>query len=165
MSAAVVVDVLVDSPVWEALPEAEELVTQAIEAAAGLADRPLRPGAEVSVLLADDAMVRGLNRQWRGKDSATNVLSFPAAAPGETARAPLLGDIALAYETIRREAGDEARPIADHLRHLAVHGFLHLIGHDHLTNAQAEAMEALERRILASLGVPDPYADTGAAPL
>jgi probable rRNA maturation factor len=150
------VDVLVEADGWSRLPDAGELIARALAAAAGAAGVALREGAEVSVLLADDRAVRALNRDWRGQDRPTNVLSFPAAR-GPLADAPMLGDIALAFETVAREAEDEGKPLADHVAHLAVHGFLHLIGHDHETGADAEVMEALERAILAGLGVPDPY--------
>jgi probable rRNA maturation factor len=116
----------------------------------------------LAVMLSDDAGVRTLNANWRGIDKPTNVLSFPALQP--SGRLPddaprMLGDIAIAYETTRREADDEGKLFDHHLSHLAVHGFLHLVGYDHENEAEAEAMEELERRILAQLGVPDPYAD------
>ena len=135
-------------------------------------------GADVSLCLADDAALRALNSRWRGVDKPTNVLSFPSAvdavadrvgcAPKGVQKDALLttgygvrlhlGDIALAYETLAREAEDLGVPLADHYRHLIAHGFLHLIGYDHETDAEAERMEALERRILARLGAADPYA-------
>lgn len=114
--------------------------------------------AEVSVLFADDAFVRGLNARWRGRDKPTNVLSFPAAAggaPGPRA----LGDIVLAYETVEQEARAAGKPFLHHAAHLLVHGFLHLLGHDHETDAEAAEMEAREARILETLDIPDPYAD------
>ena len=121
------------------------------------------PEMELTVILADDAAVRALNAEWRGKDKPTNVLSFPAATPEEIARARaggpplLLGDVVLALETCRREAEDEGKPLADHLAHLVVHGVLHLLGHDHATEPEAERMEALEVAVLARLGIADPY--------
>ena len=113
---------------------------------------------ELSLLFSDDAHIRVLNRDWRGKDKATNVLSFPAldVAPGDPLP-PMLGDIALAFETVRAEAALEQKPFDHHLTHLIVHGLLHLLGHDHEDEAQAEAMEALERQALARLAIPDPY--------
>ena len=111
-------------------------------------------GAELSILLADDAFVRTLNKQWRGKDAATNVLSFPAAGP---ARAMTLGDIAVAYETSAQEAADRGMALADYLTHLLIHGVLHLIGYDHETDAEADEMEALESRALLVLGIASPY--------
>lgn len=109
---------------------------------------------EIVVLLTDDAAVHELNQRFRGKDKPTNVLSFPAP---ETAR-PHLGDLVLASGVCIAEAADQGKTVGDHLSHLVVHGVLHLLGHDHEDDAEAEAMEAKERAILASLGVADPYA-------
>jgi probable rRNA maturation factor len=117
----------------------------------------------VDITLADDAAQQALNRQYRGVDSPTNVLAFPAAdlgAPLPKGAPLLLGDVVLAYETVRREADEQQKPFADHLRHLVVHGVLHLLGFDHVDSAQAAAMEAHEIAILAELGVPNPYRDT-----
>ncbi|MBM3561229.1 MAG: rRNA maturation RNase YbeY, partial [Alphaproteobacteria bacterium] len=111
----------------------------------------------------DDAELRALNRNWRGRDKPTNVLSFPAGDDGETAaaqaRALWLGDVVIAAETVQAEASDAGMTIADHLAHLVVHGVLHLLGHDHELAAEATRMEALERAILARLGIADPYGD------
>ena len=132
--------------------EAERIIARALDAAATATGMQ----GEVSVLLCDDAAICVLNARWRGMDKATNVLSFPAAPmPGVHA---LLGDIALAFETVAREAESEGKTLADHTAHLAVHGFLHLVGHDHETDAQAQEMEAAERSILLGLGHADPYA-------
>jgi probable rRNA maturation factor len=118
----------------------------------------------VGVVLADDAEQRRLNRTYRGKDAPTNVLAFPvagSAAPAVAAGPPvLLGDVVLACETVAREAAEQNKPVADHLRHLVVHGVLHLLGFDHATDADATMMETREIAILARLGVPDPYRDT-----
>jgi probable rRNA maturation factor len=103
--------------------------------------------------------VRRLNACWRGIDKPTNVLSFRAAPAERAADAPMLGDIALAYETLAREAEESGASLADHYRHLVAHGFLHLIGYDHQTDEEADRMEELETRILAKLGVADPYAE------
>ena len=117
--------------------------------------------AELGLVLTDDASIRALNAQWRGKDKATNVLSFPAFPdPGPDRIPPMLGDIVLAQETVAREATLEQKPFDHHFTHLVVHGFLHLLGHDHETEEEAETMEAAERRILAALAIPDPYAVT-----
>ena len=130
------------------------VVRPAIAAAAARA-----PAAgEMSVLLADDAAVKALNRDWRGIDEPTNVLSFPAAAPKAAGLPALLGDIAIAFETVAREAKAEKKPFLHHLAHLAGHGYLHLLGYDHQTDSDAEAMEAIERDILAAMRIPDPYA-------
>ena len=145
------------SDLWRALPESEALARRAIQASCALTGATLKEGAEVGVQLADDARVRALNRQWRHIDAPTNVLSFPAFSTAGLAIAPMLGDIVLAYETTLREAEAEGKTLADHAAHLIVHGFLHLLGLDHLDDAQADAMEAMETRILASLGVGDPY--------
>jgi len=157
-----IIEVLVVADCWQSEPEAEAVIGRAIAAAAELVDAG--PGeAELAVMLTDDAGIRTLNRNWRGIDKPTNVLSFPARPPagarGSDAAPRMLGDIAIAYQTTRREADDEQKPFAHHLSHLAVHGFLHLIGYDHENDQDAETMEALELRILARLGIPDPYAD------
>lgn len=107
-----------------------------------------------TVLLADDETLRAMNARFRGKDRPTNVLSFPAAGSAGPA---YLGDIALALQTVAREAAEQEKTVTDHIAHLIVHGVLHLAGHDHGEERQAEAMEALERRILAALGIADPY--------
>lgn len=156
------IDIVVESSLWAEQPEAEPTLRQAIAAAASA--RIPHTAAEVAVVLTDDAAIRRLNSQWRGVDRPTNVLSFPAlsAAHGTTVGNDgpprLLGDIVLSYETLAREAAAEGKPFCHHLAHLAVHGFLHLLGYDHESDGAAEAMETLEGDILAQLGVPDPYA-------
>ncbi len=143
---------------WSALPAREELIARI---AAVITMHPscarLR-GREANVVLADDALVRTLNRTYRGKDAATNVLSFPFAASPGSEETGHLGDVILAQETVLKEAAAQGIPAEHHLQHLVVHGLLHLIGFDHETDAEAAAMEQLETRILAELGVPDPYA-------
>ena len=155
-------EVLIVAECWQAEPEAEATVLRAIAAAAETVDADTGD-AELAVMLTDDSGIRTLNANWRGIDKPTNVLSFPALQPPggiEPDEAPrMLGDIAIAFETVRREADDEQKPFVNHLSHLAVHGFLHLVGYDHETEAEAEAMENVERQILAGLGIPDPYAD------
>ena len=160
-SALPLTEVLVVAECWQTEPDAEAVIHRAIDAAAEIADADVGE-AELAVMLTDDTGIRTLNNNWRGIDKPTNVLSFPALQP--TAGAPpdaprMLGDIAIAYETTRKEADDEEKPFDHHLSHLAVHGFLHLIGYDHEKDDDAEAMEGLEREILAQLGIPDPYAD------
>ncbi|MCJ8143524.1 rRNA maturation RNase YbeY [Ancylobacter sp. A5.8] len=160
---AIEIDVLVEAPAWDAVPDAESLVTRAVIAACEGAATEYEldiEGAEIAVMLTDDAGIRALNRDWRGKDKATNVLSFPTPEVARRGGDPHLGDIAIAIETLEREATSEAKPFADHLVHLAVHGTLHLLGYDHEVPEEAEEMEAMERAVLASLGVPDPYAET-----
>lgn len=146
--------VRIEAKSWRAVPKIAALIRRAARAA--LATVPRGTGS-VSVLLADDEEIRRLNAEFRGKDSATNVLSFPAAEiPGDPE--PVLGDIVLAFETCLREAEAERKTIEAHLAHLVVHGVLHLTGFDHETEKEAEAMEGRERAILASLGIADPYA-------
>ena len=157
---------------WQIEPDAEAIIQRAIATAAEIVNAGpagTDPGearfgeAELAVMLTDDAGIRTLNLNWRGIDKATNVLSFPAlqpTGPGAPEDAPrMLGDIAIAYQTTRSEADDEQKPFDHHLSHLAVHGFLHLIGYDHEQDDDAEAMECLETEILAQLGIPDPYTD------
>ncbi|KJC47379.1 rRNA maturation factor [Bradyrhizobium sp. LTSPM299] len=161
MSAFPATEVLVTAECWQTEPDAEAVIHRAIEAAAEIADADVAD-AELAVMLTDDTGIRTLNNNWRSIDKPTNVLSFPALQPtgNEPADAPrMLGDIAIAYETTRREADEEQKPFDHHLSHLAVHGFLHLIGYDHENDDDAEDMEALEREILSQLGIPDPYAD------
>ena len=155
-------EVIVAADCWQDQPDAEAVILRAINAAAEMVDSDVGD-AEIAVMLTDDAGIRTLNRNWRGIDKQTNVLSFPAlqpTGPREPDDAPrMLGDIAIAYQTMRKEADDEQKPFAHHLSHLAVHGFLHLVGYDHETDDEAESMEALEQEILAQLGIPDPYAE------
>ena len=129
------------------------------EAAAKELSLQSKHSIEISLLFADDARVQPLNRDWRAMDKPTNVLSFPSVdlEPGATLP-PVLGDIVLAYETIGREAEEERKPFDHHVSHLLLHGFLHLLGYDHQTEAEAARMEAIETRVLASLAIPDPYA-------
>lgn len=155
------VEVIVADERWSAaLPDPEAMAAGAVKAALAVEPAASVPeSAEVAVLLAADASVRELNRTWRGRDQATNVLSFPAppgASPPGTAH---LGDIALAYETTLREAEAEAKSLVDHAIHLIVHGTLHLLGRDHAEEGEAETMEALEIEALARLGIADPYYD------
>jgi probable rRNA maturation factor len=151
------IDVVIASARWRQAPRAAGVVRRAISAAAPARTR----NAELSVILTSDRAIRTLNRRWRGRDKPTNVLSFPAPASRGIPRH--LGDIVLAYETVAREARAEAKPLDHHIAHLALHGFLHLLGYDHESHGQAEAMERRERRILARLGVPDPYAERDGA--
>ena len=157
-----ITEVLVVADCWQAEPDAEAIVQRAIAAAAEIVDADVGD-AELAVMLTDDAGIQTLNLNWRGTDKPTNVLSFPALQPtgavGPDDAPRMLGDIAIAYQTTRREADDEAKPFDHHLSHLAIHGFLHLIGYDHEKDGEAEAMETLEAQILAQLGIPDPYAD------
>lgn len=136
----------------------DALAEKAVLAALAGAKARVKGAAEISILLTDDAEQHELNAQWRGKDSATNVLSFPQIEPFGPV-VGLLGDISLARETLEREAADLDKPLADHFTHLVVHGFLHILGYDHLEEAEALQMENLETHILHGLGIDDPYAD------
>lgn len=141
------IDIAKQSELW---PDCDALIKRAIGAAISVLQEP-RFG-ELSIALSDDENVQTLNRNYRNKDKPTNVLSFPIAPP-----APLLGDIVLAYETIKREAKDRDISFDNHLTHLLIHGFLHLQGYDHQTEREASVMEALEIKALASLNIDNPY--------
>ena len=151
---------------WPSPPDWEDLAEHAASALAGVAPELANPRLAASLLFADDAEVHALNREWRGKDKPTNVLSFPmleredllALAPAGPPE--LLGDIALALETCAREAADKGISLEHHAVHLIVHGLLHLAGYDHETSPEdARAMEQLEIKALAQLGIADPYGD------
>ena len=145
------IEVEVEAPAWsEALADPAGSCRKAAEAALKAAARE----GDVVVLLTDDEAVAELNAGFRGKPGPTNVLSFPAP---ETAR-PHLGDVAVACGVCVREAQEQGKRLEDHLMHLVAHGVLHLVGYDHEDDAEAEIMEALERKVLAGLGAPDPYA-------
>jgi probable rRNA maturation factor len=150
----------VEDPRWvEALPDVAALIERAVgQALAEVLSGP-RP-IEVGVRMVDDAAIAALNRDWRGRDRPTNVLSFPM---GEPAPAPdpalpwLIGDIVMAYETVTAEAARDGKPLDHHVAHLAIHAALHLLGHDHETDSEAETMEQAEIRLLRRLGIADPY--------
>jgi probable rRNA maturation factor len=150
------IDVIVEAPQWDAARGAEATIRRALSEAA-IATRANFADRVLAVLLTDDAAIRRLNAQWRNIDKPTNVLSFPPAPSAVPDAVQSLGDIAIAYETAAREAKTDDKPFDHHLAHLAVHGFLHLLGYDHESDADAQTMEQLERVILARLGVPDPY--------
>ena len=141
------IEVFVQAGAWG---EVDPLIHRAIEAGLSVIDQP-RLG-ELSIVLSDDAHVQALNRDYRGKDKATNVLSFPVPPP-----APLLGDIVLAHETLTREAKEKTASFEAHVTHLLIHGFLHLQGYTHENDVDATVMEALEIKALAKLGVANPY--------
>ena len=154
-ASALKIEVMVDSARWKEPRKVRSIVRRAVARAA--ATTRSTQGAELAIVLTDDSAMRVLNRDWRGVDKATNVLSFPA----KKCRGPKphLGDIVLAFETIAREAKSEHKPFAHHVAHLAVHGFLHLVGYDHERDADALEMEQTERDILRQLKIPDPYGD------
>jgi probable rRNA maturation factor len=152
VSPSIIVDVQVQSLLWETEPAAEETLRTAI----AIATTQVPAEGEVSVVLTDDDAIRALNCQWRSVDKPTNVLSFPFASPYSRSYG-MIGDIIIAYETVAREAMEEHKPMLDHLAHLVVHGYLHLMGYDHQNDSEANVMEDLERVILDRLGIVDPY--------
>jgi len=152
-------EIIAASSLWRQRPKVRSKARTAIRAAGDLSGVALHPKAEAALHLADDARLRELNAQWRGKDAPTNVLSFPLAQAGRVADAPLLGDIFVSFQTLEAEAERQGKSFDDHFIHLTVHGFLHLLGFDHETVKQARQMEGLEVRILAKLDVADPYRD------
>ena len=162
------IEVLIRHPAWRKTLRGGAALSRKA-ATAALAELEWGSAGEVSIVLADDAFVRGLNRDYRGEDSATNVLAFPGtpesgkgSAAAEPTSAPsdaprLFGDVVLAHETVVAEAAEQGKPLGDHLAHLVVHGVLHLFGYDHHTYAEAVIMERLEATILARLAIEDPY--------
>jgi probable rRNA maturation factor len=150
--ATLKIDVLMESGLWKRKSGVKSAARRAIAKAADVLSTP---SSELAIVLTDDSAIRVLNRDWRGIDAPTNVLSFPAGRAGGAP--PFIGDIVLAYETIAGEARAEHKPFAHHIAHLAVHGFLHLLGYDHARTRDAEKMEQLERDILRRLRIPDPY--------
>lgn len=150
------VEVMHHCSAWDESSVSDESVAHAAQAAFAKARPQTAQSCEVAIVLSNDAEMRDLNRTWRKMDKPTNVLSFPASeAPNEFAT---LGDVVIAYETVQAEAAKARIPLSDHVSHLVVHGVLHLLGFDHLEDRQAEEMEALERKALASLGIADPFA-------
>jgi len=148
----------VEDEAWHGLAGLDDLALTSIEAAlaaAGLSS----DDCEVAVLFTDDASMAEINAEWRGKNQPTNVLSFPAPrdTPVPAGEARPLGDIVLAHGVIAREANEQGKALRAHVAHLMVHGTLHLLGYDHETDVEAEAMEALETSILKGLGIADPY--------
>jgi probable rRNA maturation factor len=151
---ALKIDVIVDSDRWKEVAKLNSTIRGAV-ARAGAALSTTR--TELAIVLTDDSTIRALNREWRGIDAATNVLSFPAKEANGKQFGRHLGDIVLAFETIAREARREGKPLNHHVAHLAVHGFLHLAGYDHERDKDALEMEQAERDILRQLAIPDPY--------
>lgn len=165
MTGALTVDVTIEAPEWTSmLPDAEATAREAAELAWSEVSGGAAGPAEISILLADDAAVRALNGRHRGQDKPTNVLSFPIGdADGGAAMPVMLGDVVLASGVVAREASVQGKPVDAHLRHLVVHGVLHLLGYDHETDPDAKSMESLEVQILEKLAVPNPYRYRGAA--
>ncbi|WP_299809068.1 rRNA maturation RNase YbeY [uncultured Roseibium sp.] len=154
-----VIDLAIEAGEWPGEADLFRLADRTISAAFAEAGLQVTENTEVSLLFTDDAGIRQLNGKWRDKDKATNVLSFPGGNPEGDVYGPLLGDIVFGYETVLREAEELGIEFGDHLSHLIVHGLLHLFDYDHQDNEEAELMESLEKAILASLGIDDPYAD------
>ena len=154
------VEIAVRAGDWPDEARLHELVDRAFDAAGRAVRLDYPDGAELSLLVTDDAEMREINRDWRGQDKPTNVLSFPGGdvAPGEPA-GPMLGDVVLAWQTVSTEAALERKRLEDHVTHLIIHGILHLFGYDHLDEDEADRMEDAERRALATLGIADPYAE------
>jgi probable rRNA maturation factor len=150
--AALKIDVVVECALWKRNDGVKSAARRAVTKAADVLSTP---SSELAIVLTDDSTIRLLNRDWRGVDAPTNVLSFPAERAGGAPH--FIGDIVLAYETIATEAAAERKPLAHHIAHLAVHGFLHLLGYDHVRKKDAQTMEAVERDILRRLRIPDPY--------
>jgi probable rRNA maturation factor len=146
-------DLSIEDERWEQIESLEHLVESALEAALNQADEEA-PQGQISLMLCDDATIRELNKEWRGIDKPTNVLSFPSPPAMQN---HILGDIALAYDTTAKEAEDEGKSLSAHMVHLIVHGVLHLLGYDHLHDNDAEKMEQSEALALASLGIANPY--------
>lgn len=153
------IDIAVNAGDWPPEPALAKLARRAVDAAISTAGLEMPADAELSLVFTDDTEMRSINAQWRHKDKPTNVLSFPAAdiRPGDPGE-QMLGDIVLAAETVRQEAGLEGKRFEDHLTHLVIHGFLHLFGYDHMDDVDAGVMEALETRALSTLGIADPHA-------
>lgn len=152
-------DVAINADGWQSEHSLRMLVDRVLEATLHVLEFD-DVDSELSLVFTDDANIRTINSKWRHIDKATNVLSFPAfpIQPGQQP-GPILGDIVIARETVQREAQEENKSFDDHLSHLIVHGLLHLTGYDHQNDDEAEQMESLERKILASLGISDPYND------
>jgi probable rRNA maturation factor len=152
--------IMVEDQAWNIVPDLEAVALPALEAAlqeAAAANTFKGHSVEISLLFTNDAAMRLLNKNWRGFDKSTNILSFPAPLMPHHSEYQPLGDIALAYETIALEALTDKKELLCHVIHLIVHGVLHLVGYDHETEHEAEMMEATEIRVLARLGIANPY--------
>lgn len=152
-------DVLIEDALWLERLDPEAVALAAAEKMIEVVRPKLHPEAEISVTFSNDDRVTQLNGEWRGKNSPTNVLSFPGISGTMFNSSPLLGDIVLAYETIDREARTEGKLFPEHTAHLVVHGLLHLVGYDHENEVDAQKMESIESEIMKALGYPDPWID------
>ncbi|WP_068311112.1 rRNA maturation RNase YbeY [Polycladidibacter hongkongensis] len=152
-------DILIEDENWPGADELDKLARAAIDKAVAISSLEYAANSEISLVFTNDNAVQKLNNQWRGKNKPTNVLSFPGDEGEYLPYGPLLGDIVIARETVEREAAELDTPFSHHLTHLIVHGTLHLFGYDHQISEEAEEMEGEERKILAALGIPDPYKD------
>lgn len=156
-SAPLSLDILVEAGEWLPKARLKRIAEKVIAAASEKLKLDLADGAELSLVFTDDGHIKSLNRKFRGKNKATNVLSFPGAPAANGGIGPILGDIVLAEETVSREAAAEGLTLEAHLAHLILHGFLHILGYDHEDGGEAETMEGLETAILGGIGIADPY--------
>jgi probable rRNA maturation factor len=153
-TAGLTIDLRIADERWSVLGDCDQFAAHVL----GLAAARMSAAGEAAILLTDDAEMRALNKQWRGLDKPTDVLSFPGDAPEIPGQPQYLGDIAVGYDTALRDAESMGRPFEAHMAHLLIHGFLHLLGYDHIEAEDAKVMEPLEVELLASLGWADPYA-------
>jgi probable rRNA maturation factor len=153
-TAGLTIDLRIADERWSVLGDCDQFAAHVL----GLAAARMSATGEAAILLTDDAEMRALNKQWRGLDKPTDVLSFPRDAPEIPGQPQYLGDIAVGYDTALRDAESMGRPFEAHMAHLLIHGFLHLLGYDHIEAEDAKVMEPLEVELLASLGWADPYA-------
>ncbi len=153
------IEITVEEPRWQkALPNCDSVVQTIVQIVLETVATYLT-AYEISIVLANDNFVQKLNRQYRDQDKPTNVLSFPTMDSPTPNRPIILGDVILAYETIKRETEEQNKTLEEHFSHLLIHGVLHLLGYDHQTPAEAEAMEAIEVNILAEFNITNPYID------
>ena len=150
-------DILLEAGDWPSRARLRRIAAKVVDAANASLSPSVADGAELSLVFTDDAHSRELSRRFLNKDKATNVLSFPAASPESGRFGPILGDIVLARETVFHEAEAGGLTVEDHLAHLILHGFLHILGYDHQDEAEAAAMERLETALLGGIGIADPY--------